>query len=141
LTFLGPNTVGTIACILTLILCISPLTNLGVVIRTRNAASIPVAMTTVMLFSNIAWTMYGIVLEDRFIYLPSLFGFVIAVFQLLVTAWCSEVLFYDLSFLEWVFKRPMSELVRHSSSASSNTVGVVYGSLEEDLPVDPAGKD
>ncbi len=125
LTFLPNESVGFIACVLTLVLCVSPLSSLGVVIRTRNSASIPVTMTAVMMIANIAWTMYGILLEDRYVYLPSLFGFVITVFQLIVTAWCSGLLFYELAFLQWIFGHsnfhPLAELVRHPSAVSGHS--------------------
>lgn len=120
LTYLGPDIVGWVCCILTLVLCVAPLASLGVVIRTKDCASIPVTMTTVMMIANIAWTMYGIVLEDSYVYLPSLFGFVVTVFQLIVTAWCSGVLFYELAFLQWLFGG--IEVVRNVSSVSNATV-------------------
>jgi uncharacterized protein with PQ loop repeat len=68
-----------------------------------NSASIPLVMSIVMLIANASWAVYGILLEDVFVFLPSIFGFCITVFQLLVSAWCNGVLFYDLAFLKWMY--------------------------------------
>jgi uncharacterized membrane protein len=85
-------------------------------------------MSVVMLITNIAWAVYGLLLEDVFVFLPSLFGFVITVFQILVSAWCNGYLFYDLTFLKWLYLGYESvtpvESVAHSND-------VTFG-LEED---------
>ena len=126
LTYVDKDIVGSLSVCLTLVLCISPLAKLGVVIRTRNSASIPIVMSLVMLAANISWAMYGMLIEDSYVFLPSLFGLVIAVFQLIVTAWCSDYLFYDLTFLQWLFTQqpavayhPVSPSKRQISSNSS----------------------
>lgn len=103
LTIASIDAVGTISCGMTLLLCVSPLATLGVVVRSRNSASIPIPMSVIMLLSNIAWGIYGILLKDNFIILPSLLGVIITVFQLIVTAWCNGLLFYDLTFLQDLF--------------------------------------
>ena len=104
LTLVDKNFNGTACVVLTFLLGISPLAKLGSVIRQRDTSSIPVPMSAVMLFTNIAWAMYGVIVEDSYIVIPSVFGFVICVFQLIVAAWCNEFLFYDLTFLVWLFK-------------------------------------
>jgi solute carrier family 50 protein (sugar transporter) len=103
LTLLGRDAVGSVSCALTLLLCISPLSTLGLVVRSMNSASIPLIMSIVMLITNVAWAIYGILLEDMYVFLPSLFGFIITVFQIIVSAWCNGFLFYDLTFLKWLY--------------------------------------
>ena len=103
ITLLGRDAVGTLSCALTFLLCISPLAKLGLVVRSMNSSSIPLAMSIVMLITNVAWAIYGILLEDMYVFLPSLFGFIITVFQIIVSAWCSGYLFYDLEFLKWLY--------------------------------------
>ena len=132
LTLVDKDFNGTTCVILTFLLGISPLAKLGLVIRQRDTSSIPIAMSIVMLFTNVAWAMYGVILEDSYIVIPSVFGFVICVFQLIVAAWCNEFLFYDLTFLEWIFKaRQNSRYIsvegsvelRRFPSASSSVFG------------------
>ena len=103
LTLLPSHYVGLLSCALTLALCVSPLATLGIIVRSMNSASIPLAMSVVMLIANAAWAVYGIMLEDAFVFLPSIFGFCVTVFQLLVSAWCNGLLFYDLTFLKWLY--------------------------------------
>jgi hypothetical protein len=103
LTLFGRDLVGTVSCGLTLLLSISPFAKLGLVVRSMNSASIPFIMSLVMLVTNIAWGIYGLMLEDVNVFLPALLGFLITVFQILVSAWCSGFLFYDLTFLKWLY--------------------------------------
>ncbi len=104
LSLVDKNFNGTSCVVLTFLLGVSPLAKLGAVIRQKDTSSIPVPMSTVMLITNVAWAMYGVMLEDSYIIIPSVFGFVVCVFQLIVAAWCNQYLFYDLTFLEWIFK-------------------------------------
>lgn len=97
------DVVGVLCVVMSFLLCISPLLTLGIVVRSRNSASIPFFMSIVMLLSNAAWTLYGVLLEDAYVILPSVFGFIITVFQILVTAWCNGFLFYELAFLHLIY--------------------------------------
>ena len=134
LTRVREDIVGYLSCVLTLLLCVSPLANLGIVVRSKNSASIPIARSLVMLVANVAWALYGVLLEDRFVYMPSIFGFLITVFQLLVTAWCSGYLFFNLEFLQCLFgggpgvyhqlSPSVVELQRRMSSAASSSFGL-----------------
>ena len=108
LTLLNRDINGTACVVLSFLLGISPLAKLGSVIRQKDTSSIPVVMSAVMLITNVVWAMYGVILEDNYIVIPSVFGFVICVFQLIVAAWCNQLLFYDLTFLEWIFRNPRS---------------------------------
>lgn len=103
LTLFPEILVGYISCASSLLLCVSPLANLGLIIRSKNSASIPLAMSGIMLLGNAGWTVYGVLLADPFVYLPSIFGFIMTTFQLIVTAWCGGLLPYDLSFLQAMF--------------------------------------
>lgn len=103
LSNMSKDLVGVLCVAMTFLLCISPLASLGIVVRSRNSASIPFVMSFVMLLSNAAWTVYGVQLEDSYVILPSVFGFIITVFQILVSAWCNGVLFYDMTFLHLIY--------------------------------------
>ena len=103
LSYMNKDLVGLVCVIMSFLLCVSPLATLGLVVRSRNSASIPFVMSFVMLLSNAAWAVYGIVLEDAYVTLPSIFGFIITVFQVLVSAWCNGILFYDLTFLQVIY--------------------------------------
>ena len=131
LTVLGRDFVGTLSCALTLLLCISPLAKLGLVVRSMNSASIPIAMSIVMLVTNVAWGIYGLMLEDVYVFLPSLLGFLITVFQILVSAWCNGYLFYDLTFLKWIYTGYEPIEVTQSPTAVQMSNG--FG-LDEDNP-------
>lgn len=56
------------------------------VIRTRNASSIPVAMSLASLASSIVWLLFGITLGDVFIILPNVCGIVLSTLQLSLVA-------------------------------------------------------
>lgn len=103
LSNISRDVVGVLCVVMSFLLCVSPLLTLGIVVRSRNSASIPFFMSLVMLLSNAAWTIYGFLLKDAYIILPSVFGFIITVFQILVTAWCSGFLFYELAFLQLIY--------------------------------------
>ena len=127
LTLVSRDYVGVLSCLLTLLLCISPLATLGLVVRSRNSASIPIPMSVVMLATNAAWAVYGILLEDNYVFLPSLFGFVITVFQLIVTAWCGGLLFYDLTFLQWAYGYQSVDGTGVQERSESNRFGLEEG--------------
>jgi len=129
LTLVDINVNGTICVLLTFLLGVSPLARLGVMIRQRDSASIPVPLTMTMLITNIAWAMYGVQLDDNYIILPSIFGFIICVFQLIVSAWCNEYLFYDLTFLQWLFGAAPTAYLAVSRTVSTELRRVA--SLEE----------
>jgi uncharacterized protein with PQ loop repeat len=128
LLWVDRDLVGSLSCGMTLLLCIAPLSKLGLVVRSMNSASIPLVMSIVMLITNVAWAVYGLLLHDVFMVLPSLFGLIITIFQLLVTAWCNGFLFYDLSFLKWLYRG--YETVPEADS-SMQAPAVTFGLEEE----------
>jgi solute carrier family 50 protein (sugar transporter) len=131
ITYLGRDVVGIISCMLTLLLCISPLSKLGLVVRSMNSASIPLAMSLVMLVTNAAWGIYGLMLDDIYVFLPSMFGFIITVFQIIISAWVNGVLFYDLAFLKWLYDG--YDPVAPSRSSSTIELGSSFGQAREML--------
>lgn len=128
LLWLDREFVGSLSCGMTLLLCIAPLSKLGLVVRSMNSASIPLVMSIVMLITNVTWAVYGLLLHDIFMVLPSLFGLIITIFQLLVTAWCNGLLFYDLAFLKWLYRGYETVPAAESAPRSSS---VTFG-LDED---------
>lgn len=81
----------------------TPLLRLEQILRSRNASVYPVFMTLVGVVNNIAWTLYGILIEDAVVFLPSLYSFIVATFQVLVILWCRRQLPFDISFLLVLF--------------------------------------
>jgi uncharacterized protein with PQ loop repeat len=86
-----------------LLLSSTPLLRLEQILRSRNASVYPVFMTLVSVVNNIAWTLYGILIEDAVVFLPSVYSFTVATFQVLVILWCRRQLPFDLSFLLVLF--------------------------------------
>jgi solute carrier family 50 (sugar transporter) len=98
-----PEVIGTLSCVISICFSISPLSQLGVVVRTKRTQTIPLAMTTMMFLGNVCWGIYGWVLGNNVILLPCLLGFEISVFQLILYAWCKNLLPFELSFLGDLF--------------------------------------
>mmetsp|Transcript_14923 Transcript_14923/g.26560 ORF Transcript_14923/g.26560 Transcript_14923/m.26560 type:complete len:311 (+) Transcript_14923:65-997(+) len=90
---------GHLITLFNIVLFASPLAKLGDVLRTRSAASLPVAIIAVTFVSNGLWTMFGILIEDQVVLLPSLLGFMLSTFQVLLILWCHHKLPFDLAFL------------------------------------------
>jgi len=81
------------------ILYASPLVKLVTVLRTRNATSIPTAYTVVACLNNAIWSVYGMLIPDMVIFLPSFLGLQLALFQLMLILWSWHWLPFDLGYL------------------------------------------
>jgi hypothetical protein len=90
---------GTVITVFNIVLFASPLSKIGTVLRTRNASSMPLLMTIMMVACNGNWMMYAAMIQDSVVLLPSLLGYLLSVFQVTVIAWCNTLLPFDLSFL------------------------------------------
>jgi len=90
---------GQIITLFNLILFAVPLMKLGTILRTKNASSLPTAMTLVSTLSNGFWSMYALLIKDMVVLLPSVLGFVLCAFQVLILLWCHNKLPFDLGFL------------------------------------------
>lgn len=93
------NVLGQITTAVNVILFAAPLAKLGVILKTRNATSLPTAMTSISCLSNAVWTLYALLIDDLIVLLPSLLGFILSFFQVLVLLWCFHLLPFDLGFL------------------------------------------
>merc|ERR1712226_1320659 len=76
-----------------------PLTKIGIILRTRNASSIPQMMTFIAVINNAVWSLYALLIEDSVLLLPSLLGYFLSSFQVLLIFWCKGALPFDLDFL------------------------------------------
>lgn len=93
------DALGQVITIFNLILFAVPLASLGTILKTRNAASLPTAMTVVSTLANAVWSVYALLIKDMVVLVPSVLGFVLCAFQVLVLLWCHNKLPFDLSFL------------------------------------------
>lgn len=93
------NILGHFISVFNIILFAAPLAKLGSILRTRNSSSLPTAMTCISGVNNGVWTLYALLIEDDVVLLPSVLGFLLSTFQVLVIVWCKGGLPYDLSYL------------------------------------------
>jgi solute carrier family 50 protein (sugar transporter) len=91
---------GHLITVFNIVLFASPLTKVAHILHTRSADSLPLAMTCIGFLSNGVWTLYSMMIEDMVVLLPSLLGFLLSSFQVLLIAWCRDLLPFDLAFLE-----------------------------------------
>lgn len=90
--------------------------SLADVIKTRNSISISIPLALTSFFNAIFWTIYGLFVNDIFIYLSNAFGVVFAITQLVLVL---------------VFKRRKVEIVEIPPPQRSNTAS--YDSTNENL--------
>lgn len=107
------DVIGTLSVVMSVVYTLSPLAQLGVVVRTRKTATIPMTMTSMMFLGNVCWGLYGWILANDVILLPCLLGFEISIFQIILYAWCKDQLPFELSFLGQIF--PYEEIQRRDS--------------------------
>jgi uncharacterized protein with PQ loop repeat len=93
------NVLGQIITLFNIVLFSVPLASLGTILKTKNCASLPTAMTIVSTLSNGVWSVYASLIKDMVVLLPSILGFALCFFQVLVLLWCHSKLPFDLSFL------------------------------------------
>ncbi|CEM09786.1 unnamed protein product [Vitrella brassicaformis CCMP3155] len=84
----------------------TPVLQLGEVLATRKSDGIPFAISLAMVITNACWSVYGLLVEDVVLWLPSVLGYLLSVFQLLIIAWCHSYLPFDITFLALVFPSP-----------------------------------
>lgn len=93
------NILGHMITLFNIVLFAVPLAKLGNILRTRNASTMPAAMAVIAVTNNAVWTLYSLLIQDIILLLPSLFGYVLSAFQVLVVLWCNRLLPFDLGFL------------------------------------------
>lgn len=79
------NLLGSLGCVLAVILMGSPLATVRTVIKDKSTAALPFATSMSGWLNALAWSSYGwIVAKDAMIYGPNLVGFTLATFQLML---------------------------------------------------------
>jgi len=73
---------GLLSNVATVIMFGSPLATMATVIKTRNAASIPVALSVASFACSTNWFLYGIVIWDYFVMIPNILGMILSGIQL-----------------------------------------------------------
>ncbi|XP_063955708.1 sugar transporter SWEET1-like [Lytechinus pictus] len=76
------NQLGLTTCLMVLATNISPLAELGNAIRKRNSESFSTFMASAMFVTSLAWTLYGLLIEDIYVQIPSVPGMVSGITQL-----------------------------------------------------------
>mmetsp|Transcript_74011 Transcript_74011/g.239272 ORF Transcript_74011/g.239272 Transcript_74011/m.239272 type:complete len:322 (-) Transcript_74011:121-1086(-) len=122
------NTLGHTITVFNIILFAVPLTKLGSILRTRNASSLPTAMTCISVVNNAVWSLFGLMIEDIVVLFPSVLGFCLSSFQVLVILWCQGSLPFDLGFLLLACRGSREAVLPVTSQQKP-------GFEEEDLPL------
>eukprot|EP00922_Rhytidocystis_sp_ex-Travisia-forbesii_P041100 GHVS01061336.1.p1 GENE.GHVS01061336.1~~GHVS01061336.1.p1 ORF type:complete len:586 (-),score=138.66 GHVS01061336.1:1961-3718(-) len=91
-SWFGAEIVGIACTISNLMLFSVPMSSMGTIIRNRNSDSLPMAMLLMMILCSAVWGVYGYLLKDPVVYVPSLIGYMMAMFQLLIVLWCRGLL-------------------------------------------------
>ena len=74
--------IGFFGATLSVAYCVSPLSNIKHVLRTRSTESLPFPLILGTVVMTGLWTLYGHIIHDSFVKLPNMLGFVAALFQL-----------------------------------------------------------
>lgn len=123
---------GHMITIFNLILFAAPLGKLGTVLRTKNVSSLSASMAGISVANNAVWTLYALMLQDAVLFLPSILGYVLSGFQVLVILWGQGILPFDLAFLLLICREP-----KDKSSLPTDSLG--KGEMDEDeVKLDPA---
>eukprot|EP01114_Cavostelium_apophysatum_P009388 TRINITY_DN22512_c0_g1_i1.p1 TRINITY_DN22512_c0_g1~~TRINITY_DN22512_c0_g1_i1.p1 ORF type:complete len:217 (-),score=18.61 TRINITY_DN22512_c0_g1_i1:76-726(-) len=80
----GRFKLGLISNAATIFMFASPLSTMSTVIQTKDASSIPVAMSAASLACSLSWFAYGYTLNDIFVMAPNGVGIILASIQLLL---------------------------------------------------------
>lgn len=98
--FLPLTVLGYIIIIFNLCLCVVPLQTVPEILKTRNPAKLPAGMTAMATITNGMWLIFGLLLGDEVVYVPSFVGYASTGFQALLLLWCNQLLPFDLGFLK-----------------------------------------
>jgi len=98
---------GTIITVCNIALYGSPLLTMGEILETRDRSSLNVPISVMMCIANAAWVAYTSMIHDQVILIPSVFGYVLAVIQIITILWCDNRLPYNLEFLLLIFPKKM----------------------------------
>ena len=109
LTRFFPETVlGVLSLLLSFVFCLSPLSQVRLIVQSRNCSSIPLAMSGTMFLGNLVWGMYGYLLAINVVLIPCLLGLQVSLLLVLLNLWCSgHVTIVD--FAQLLSKAPLDE--------------------------------
>ena len=83
--------IGSVGCIIVVLLFASPLVVLRQVIQSKDARSIPLPFTVACTVNCFLWTMYGVWgVSDFYIYFPNALGLILSVAQLILKVYYSD---------------------------------------------------
>eukprot|EP00397_Hematodinium_sp_SG-2012_P039529 GEMP01043171.1.p1 GENE.GEMP01043171.1~~GEMP01043171.1.p1 ORF type:complete len:295 (+),score=32.19 GEMP01043171.1:506-1390(+) len=112
-TLLSLRSLATIITASQIILCAQPLSQLSQILRTKNRDSIDTPITVMLIINNGLWAAYAGLLRDPVLFVPSLVGYLLSVFQVILILWCQGTLPFDLSHLTRIIQiRPRHILSR-----------------------------
>jgi len=75
------NRIGLLGASMSVAYCSAPLASVQHVFRTRNTEVMPYYLILATIFVTGQWTLYGSIIQDNFVKIPNLIGFLAAVFQ------------------------------------------------------------
>mmetsp|Transcript_81930 Transcript_81930/g.235404 ORF Transcript_81930/g.235404 Transcript_81930/m.235404 type:complete len:273 (+) Transcript_81930:146-964(+) len=84
---------------LNIFMYVTPLGNMKKLLKFRDASRISVGLTCLSVVNNALWTLYALMMEDLVLLLPSVLGYILSAFQVLIILWCRGSLPFDLAFL------------------------------------------
>jgi len=84
---------------LNIFMYVTPLGNVKKLLKFRDASRISVGLTCLSVVNNALWTLYALMMEDLVLLLPSVLGYILSAFQVLIILWCRGSLPFDLAFL------------------------------------------
>lgn len=77
----------------------APLGKVAEILRTKNSAPLDTMMTGIAVVNNALWSLYALMIQDSVLLVPSVLGYMLSAFQVLVILWCRGNLPYDLAYL------------------------------------------
>uniref|UniRef100_A0A0G4GI25 Uncharacterized protein n=1 Tax=Chromera velia CCMP2878 TaxID=1169474 RepID=A0A0G4GI25_9ALVE len=134
--------VGIAAVTATFGMFLPPVMNMGRIIRAKDSRAIPLGLSISMLMCNFLWALFGLVLGDVVVWLPSVCGFGFCAVQLLVWGYCRGFwLPVDISTLALLYPASPESVgavggdkVRRGSAADGPSTGVGLGSAPMKSP-------
>ena len=105
LIFMPTDMVGIASMVGNVVLVLSPLTKITRVLETRCSDALPFGLVFMLCFTNFFWSLYGWYIQDDVVFLPSLLGYGLGIFELIVIAWCHRKLPFELHFLLAMLRR------------------------------------
>jgi len=129
MTLLSINALSLILVLSQCLLYLSPLFILPIILRTRQRGSLNIPISTMLAINNGLWIAYGGLLRDLVVVIPSLSGYLLSIFQLLLIFWCDGKLAFNLGHLaRWMPRKQVkvASFDRRNSEVEMSTVGQTH---------------